>query len=31
MHTARFWMALAIPAVRLGYDDDKDLVILLRL
>src|SRR3979490_578686 len=25
MHTARFWMALAIPGGALGYDDDKEL------
>ncbi len=25
MHTARFWMALAIPGGAPGYDDDKDL------
>jgi hypothetical protein len=25
MHTARFWMALAIPGGAPGYDDDKEL------
>ena len=25
MHTARIWMASAIPGGALGYDDDKEL------